>query len=79
MGSPAAVVKKIIKPSAPAPVAPIPKVDAAPTTAEVSQATATDVYDTRKEKRKGRSPTIMTSATGVSGGLTLGSPSLLGR
>ena len=75
----------VIKPSrpapapTPAPVAPIPKVDAAPTTAEVSQATATDIYDTRKEKRKGRSPTIMTSATGVSGGLTLGSPSLLGR
>ena len=67
----------VIKPSKPAPKPVATQV--APTTAEVSQATATDVYDTRKEKRKGRSPTIMTSATGVSGGLTLGSPSLLGR
>ena len=61
-----------------------PKVDVAPTTAEVSQATAADAQEsliTRKRKNlaKGRSITIATSPTGATGGLTLGKPSLLGR
>jgi len=58
-----------------------------PTTAEVSQSKATEakaVEDSieerkRKVKAKGRSPTILTGVTGVTGGLTLGKPSLLGR
>tara|TARA_R100000951_G_scaffold106266_1_gene100730 strand:+ start:7 stop:681 length:675 start_codon:yes stop_codon:yes gene_type:complete len=62
----------------------------APTTAEVSQVTTT-VAETpktkednillrkRKAKAKGRSPTILTGVTGVTGSLTLGKPSLLGR
>ena len=61
-----------------------PKVDVAPTTAEVSQSSATDAEEsliTRKRKNlaKGRSITIATSPTGATGGLTLGKPSLLGR
>ena len=50
-----------------------------PTTAEVSQATATDM-DAKgiKRRRRGRSPTILTGASGVSEGATLGSPTLLG-
>ena len=56
----------------------------APTTAEVSQATTTDVAEDslilrkRKAKARGRSPTIMTGVTGATGSLTLGKPSLLG-
>ena len=55
-----------------------------PTTAEVSQSAATDAEDPlylRKKRTKavGRSPTIMTGVTGVTEGLTLGKPSLLGR
>ena len=62
----------------------------APTTAEVSQSSATDATDAatvdtddptyikRKNKRKGRSLTILTSSKGVSDGLTLGKRSLLG-
>ena len=56
-----------------------------PTTAEVSQVTATDVTEdnlTLRKKRalaRGRSPTIMTGVTGATGSLTLGKPSLLGR
>ena len=54
-----------------------------PTSAEVSQAKAAQVEDSielkkRRVKAKGRSPTIMTGVTGVTGGLTLGKPSLLG-
>jgi hypothetical protein len=54
-----------------------------PTTAEVSQAKATQVEDSielkkRRVKAKGRSPTIMTGVTGATGSLTLGKPSLLG-
>lgn len=62
-----------------------PKVDIAPTTAEVSQSAATDVAEDdillrkRKTKARGRSPTIMTGVTGATGSLTLGKPSLLGR
>ena len=62
-----------------------------PSTAEVSQVTATDVTTPevekedditirkRKAKARGRSPTILTGVTGVTGDLTLGKPSLLGR
>tara|TARA_R110000824_G_scaffold334986_1_gene521549 strand:+ start:280 stop:768 length:489 start_codon:yes stop_codon:yes gene_type:complete len=53
-----------------------------PTTAEVSQSTATDAaeYDLRKTKKKGRSMTILTSSRGVKPDdtLTLGKKSLLG-
>ena len=64
-----------------------------PTDVEVSQVTQTEVttpeIDTpkedditirkRKAKARGRSPTILTGVTGVTDGLTLGKPSLLGR
>jgi len=55
-----------------------------PTTAEVSQSATTEAEDPimlrkRKAKARGRSPTIMTGVTGVTGDLTLGKPSLLGR
>ena len=65
------------KPSAPAPTPPPPV--AAPTTPEVSQASATDM-DAKgiKRRRRGRSPTILTGAAGVSEGATLGTPTLLG-
>jgi len=53
-----------------------------PTTAEISQSSATDAspYDNRKTKAKGRSMTIMTSSRGINRNntLTLGKPSLLG-
>jgi hypothetical protein len=53
------------------------------TDVEVSQATATEAEDPiklrkRKTKARGRSPTILTGVTGVTGSLTLGKPSLLG-
>ena len=76
-GSPARAVTRIFSPPAP-PAPPTP----APTTAEVSQATATsmDGYDSRKTKAKGRSMTIMTGPGGVEDQtVTLGSPSILGR
>ena len=65
-----------------------------PTTAEVSQSATAEVSQSataeskeeddillrkRRNKAKGRSPTILTGVTGVTGGLTLGKPSLLGR
>ena len=58
-----------------------------PTEVEISQSEATEakaVEDSieerkRKIKARGRSPTIRTGVTGVTGGLTLGIPSLLGR
>ena len=66
--------------------APTQVVATAPTTAELSQSTTAEatpeediLYRKRKTKRVGRSPTIMTGVTGVTGGLTLGKPSLLGR
>ena len=77
-GSPARAITRIVKPSRPAP-APIA---VAPTTAEVSQATATsmDGYDSRKTKAKGRSTTIKTTSKGVQDEtLTLGTVSLLGQ
>ena len=63
----------------------------APTTAEVSQSSATDATDVatvdtddptyikRKNKRTGRSLTILTSSKGATDGLTLGKKSLLGQ
>ena len=77
-GSPARVVRSFIKPTPPAPA----PVMASPTTAEVSQATATsmDGYDSRKTKAKGRSMTIMTGPQGIEDQtLTLGRKSLLGQ
>jgi hypothetical protein len=66
------------KPSAPSPApAPVAATVSAPTTAEVSQASATDASGI-KRRRRGRSQTILTSATGVQEGATLGSPTLLG-
>ena len=61
-GSPARAVARIFSPPKP-PAPPTP----APTTAEVSQATATsmDGYDARKTKAKGRSMTILTGPRGV--------------
>jgi hypothetical protein len=64
------------KPSAPSP-APVAATVSAPTTSEVSQASATDASGI-KRRRRGRSPTILTGATGVQEGATLGSPTLLG-
>mgnify|MGYP003632232212 FL=1 len=77
-GSPARAITRVIKPSRPAPA----PVMASPTTAEVSQSTATsmDGYDSRKTKAKGRSMTIMTGPGGVEDQtLTLGRKSLLGQ
>ena len=77
-GSPARVVRSFIKPTPPAPA----PVMASPTTAEVSQATATsmDGYDARKTKAKGRSMTIMTGPKGIEDQtVTLGRRSLLGK
>ena len=70
------------KPSAPAPAPtppPPPPAVVAPTAAEVSQASATEM-DAKgiKRRRRGRSPTILTGAAGVSEGATLGTPTLLG-
>ena len=76
-GSPARAVTRIFSPPKP-PAPPTP----APTTAEVSQATATsmDGYDSRKTKAKGRSMTIMTGPQGIEDQtLTLGRRSLLGK
>ena len=70
----------ISKPSAPTPPPPPPQpVAMAPTAAEVSQASATEM-DAKgiKRRRRGRSPTILTGAAGVSEGATLGTPTLLG-
>ena len=56
-----------------------PTTAAAPTTAEVSQASATEM-DAKglKRRRRGRSPTILTGAAGVQEAATLGIPTLLG-
>jgi hypothetical protein len=52
---------------------------AAPTTAEVSQASATDMDNKGiKRRRRGRSMTILTGSAGVQEGATLGTPTLLG-
>ena len=76
-GSPARAVTRIFSPPKP-PAPPTP----APTTAEVSQATATsmDGYDARKTKAKGRSMTVLTGPRGIEEQtITLGRPSILGR
>jgi hypothetical protein len=60
------------------PMAAIPS----PTTAEISQSSATDADGSStsvKTKRKGRSATILTSSAGVEGDATLGKKSLLGE
>ena len=74
MGGAAAVVTKAFKKKpASAPVM------VAPTVAEVSQSQATDAYDPRKTKARGRSSTIITSSKGVEDEtITLGKKSLLG-
>lgn len=56
---------------------PPPPPQPAPTTAEVSQSGATDA-DTLRKRRRGKSPTILTSVTGVEGEATLGKKTLLG-
>jgi len=65
-----------------APTVPIPQ-PMSPTTAEVSQSSATDATEmdsaSKKIKRKGRSATILTSSSGVEGDATLGKKSLLGE
>ena len=68
------------KPSAPAPApTPVAATTYAPTTAEVSQAGATEMDNKGiKRRRRGRSPTILTGAAGVQEGATLGTPTLLG-
>jgi len=76
-GSPARAVTRIFSPPKP-PAPPTP----APTTVEVSQATATsmDGYDARKTKAKGRSMTVLTGPRGIEEQtITLGRPSILGR
>jgi len=68
------------KPSAPSqatPIGTVPLAASAPTTSEVSQASATDASGI-KRRRRGRSQTILTGSTGVQEGATLGSPTLLG-
>jgi len=52
----------------------------APTTAEVSQSSAADATGTItvKKRRRGKSPTILTTATGVEQPATLGKATLLG-
>jgi len=69
----------VFRPSKPAPTPP------PPTAPEVSQATATsmDGYDARREKRRGRSATILTGPQGqpisYDEAVTLGRKSLLGQ
>ncbi len=52
----------------------------APTTAEVSQSTAASATEpmTIRKRRRGKSPTILTSSTGVEQPATLGTSTLLG-
>ena len=49
------------------------------TTTEVEKPEDDITIRKRKTKARGRSPTILTGVTGVTDGLTLGKPSLLGR
>jgi hypothetical protein len=63
----------------PPPAPPAPPPAPAPTTAEVSQAGATDMDNKGiKRRRRGRSMTILTGSAGVQEGATLGTPTLLG-
>ena len=75
MGAVAAITKPFITQKVSQPATP------APTQAEVSQSTATsmDGYDARKTKRRGRSATILTGATGLEDQTTLGTKTLLGQ
>jgi hypothetical protein len=57
------------KPSAPAP---------APTTAEVSQSSATDATQIISKRRRGKSPTILTDSLGNAGTAPTESKTLLG-
>ena len=68
------------KPSAPAPApVPVAATTYAPTSAEVSQAGATEMDNKGiKRRRRGRSMTILTGSAGVQEGATLGTPTLLG-
>ena len=68
------------KPSAPAPApTPVAATTYTPTTAEVSQAGATEMDNKGiKRRRRGRSMTILTGSAGVQEGATLGTPTLLG-
>ena len=77
MGSVAPKVTSLFGGSSTSTPAPVATTVSAPTTSEVSQASATDAAGI-KRRRRGRSPTILTGATGVQEGATLGSPTLLG-
>jgi hypothetical protein len=67
------------KSPSPPPAPPAPPPAPAPTTAEVSQAGATDMDNKGiKRRRRGRSMTILTGSAGVQEGATLGTPTLLG-
>ena len=63
------VINKVSTPSAPAP---------APTTAEVSQSSATDATQTISKRRRGKSPTIVTGTLGATGNPITESKTLLG-
>ena len=62
----------VVSQSKPAPAAP------APTTAEVSQASATDATQTISKRRRGKSPTILTGTLGATGNVMTESKTLLG-
>ena len=67
------------KPSAPTPTAaPVAATVSSPTTAEVSQASATDATQTVSKRRRGKSPTILTSTLGATGNPITESKTLLG-
>lgn len=51
---------------------------AAPTTAEVSQSSATDATQTISKRRRGKSPTILTGTLGATGNPITESKTLLG-
>ena len=65
-------IMSVVSPSKPAAPAP------APTTAEVSQSSATDATQTISKRRRGKSPTILTDALGNAGTATTESKTLLG-
>ena len=51
----------------------------APSTAEVSQATSTSATEVVKKRRRGKSPTILTTSAGAEGSPTLSTTSLFGQ
>jgi hypothetical protein len=78
-GTVAKVVSPITSMVAPKPKGPSAATTYAPTTAQVSQASATDMDDKGiRRRRRGRSMTILTGSAGVQEGATLGTPTLLG-